>query len=184
MPQKESQAQDCGIIWWYSWSRVVGYWVLWKYFSNKRSVYFFSDEEFPPFTPPPSDTKPPPFASSFQNPFLDNSESSSFDLDLELGGCEYNYEYLSEYKPSSPPSFDFCMFSFPSSKPSPEARIVEIDAKLGSIPPFEYILRQSLREEKNKLLREVKGKSSAPSFRPSCSTYHIYSWLLYPSWTV
>ena len=52
------------------------------------------------------------------------------------------------------------MFSYPSSKPSPKARIVEIDAQLGNIPPFECILRQSPREEKNKLLCEVKGKSS------------------------
>ena len=53
------------------------------------------------------------------------------------------------------------MFSFSSLKPSPKARIPDIDAQLGNIPPFEYILRQSLREEKNKLLREVKGKISA-----------------------
>lgn len=58
-------------------------------------VYILSNEECPPFTTPPSNTKPLPFASSFQNPFLDNSESSSSDSDLELGGCEYNCEYLS-----------------------------------------------------------------------------------------
>ena len=35
-------------------------------------LYILSNEEFPPFAPPPSDTEPPPFASSFQNPFFDN----------------------------------------------------------------------------------------------------------------
>ena len=64
------------------------------------------------------------------------------------------------------------MFSFPSSKPSPEAHIVEIDVEMEEIPPYQYYKRQALREEKINLLGEIKGKNTtSPPLDPH--SHHI-----------
>ena len=53
------------------------------------------------------------------------------------------------------------MFSFPRSKPSLEARIAEIDVEMGEIPPYQYYKCQAMRDEKNKMLKEIKANQLA-----------------------
>ena len=119
-------------------------------------IYPLPDDEFPPFDPTL-------IFSAFHLPTNNSESSSSSDSkDPELGVCEY----------ICPPPFEFCIFSFPSSKSSPEARIDEINAEMGEISPYQYYERKALREEKNKLLREIKGKNfSSPLLDPHA--HHI-----------
>ena len=69
-----------------------------------------------------------------------------------------------------PPEFDFSLYMFSLNKPrNIEKQIAAIDLQLSETPPFEYMLRASLKEEKKQLLRQLeldKGKRKVSFVTP------------------
>ena len=103
-----------------------------------------------------SDSEPNPDLAAFHK-FASSSSSSSEESDSEpnLGGFEQ-------------PEFDFTSFSlnmFSLSKPQNiEKQIAAIDLQLSEMPPYQYQLRASLKEDKKNLLKQLeqeKGKGKA-----------------------
>lgn len=86
-----------------------------------------------------------PGLNKFDPSVPSDSSSSDTDEDANLGG-------VTDWPP------EFCIYMFSVVKVSPQIRIVEIDENLSETPAYQYVLRKELKEEKNKLLDQLKAK--------------------------
>ena len=93
-----------------------------------------------------------PVLDKFAPDSFENSSSDS-DEDANLGGC------------SSPPDFNFYMFSSNPPKVSSEFRIPEIDKEFLEDPLHQYMKRKYLKDEKRKLLTRIKSKEKVSTTR-------------------